>query len=442
MHFDLDRRLARRRARRSSRRRCAPCSPTSAPSVSDFPAMADRARRMVQLAGAGAARYARRRGRRDRRLPRVAAARQLHLPRLPRVPLPRRGRSRSCPAPGSGSSPTTASSTYAKPVPRRLAVPRRARARARGRPADRLQDQPALARAPARADGLRRRAPDLAPTARSSARRGCSACSPPRPTPSPRAETPLLHRKLRQILRPEDLIEGSHDYKAAVSLFDSFPKDELFAALDRRPARRGRGAAGAAGRPGAAARPPRPRRAQRLADRRAAALALRRRRCSSACATLFREPLRDRRGRLPPRARRGRPRAGALPRPRRRRACPTSTSASSSARSSPLTRTWDDELRDALIARHGEAAGPRARRREWGAALPALLQGARPTPSSPSHDIGCFARLETLGEPFVVGLQNEPTRAASARASASTRRGGKVELVARRCRCSRTSGCA
>ena len=46
----------------------------------------------------------------------------------------------------------------------------------------------------------------------------------------PASQTPLLHRKLRQILRSEDLIEGSHDYKAAVSLFDSFPKDELFAA--------------------------------------------------------------------------------------------------------------------------------------------------------------------------------------------------------------------
>ena len=43
-------------------------------------------------------------------------------------------------------------------------------------------------------------------------------------------QTPLLHRKLRQILDAEDLIEGSHDYKAAVALFDSFPKDELFAA--------------------------------------------------------------------------------------------------------------------------------------------------------------------------------------------------------------------
>ena len=44
------------------------------------------------------------------------------------------------------------------------------------------------------------------------------------------SETPLLHRKLRQALDAEDLIEGSHDYKAAVAVFDSFPKEELFAA--------------------------------------------------------------------------------------------------------------------------------------------------------------------------------------------------------------------
>src|SRR5919204_103576 len=42
------------------------------------------------------------------------------------------------------------------------------------------------------------------------------------------SETPLLHRKLRQVLAAEDLIEGSHDYKAAAPLFESFPKDELF----------------------------------------------------------------------------------------------------------------------------------------------------------------------------------------------------------------------
>ncbi len=46
----------------------------------------------------------------------------------------------------------------------------------------------------------------------------------------PASKTPLLHRKLQQILAAEDLFEGSHDYKAVVSIFESFPKDELFAA--------------------------------------------------------------------------------------------------------------------------------------------------------------------------------------------------------------------
>ncbi len=46
----------------------------------------------------------------------------------------------------------------------------------------------------------------------------------------PATETPLLHHKLDQILTAEDLIPGSHDYKQAVELFESFPKDELFQA--------------------------------------------------------------------------------------------------------------------------------------------------------------------------------------------------------------------
>ncbi len=46
----------------------------------------------------------------------------------------------------------------------------------------------------------------------------------------PASKTPLLHRKLHQILVAEDLFEGSHDYKAVVAIFESFPKDELFAA--------------------------------------------------------------------------------------------------------------------------------------------------------------------------------------------------------------------
>jgi glutamate dehydrogenase len=46
----------------------------------------------------------------------------------------------------------------------------------------------------------------------------------------PATETPLLHHKLQQIITWEDLIPGSHDYKEAVEVFESFPKDELFQA--------------------------------------------------------------------------------------------------------------------------------------------------------------------------------------------------------------------
>lgn len=44
------------------------------------------------------------------------------------------------------------------------------------------------------------------------------------------SEIPVLRRKLDRILKEQDLIEGSHDYKSVVQLFDSFPKDDLFAA--------------------------------------------------------------------------------------------------------------------------------------------------------------------------------------------------------------------
>ena len=42
------------------------------------------------------------------------------------------------------------------------------------------------------------------------------------------SRTPLLRKKLDELASAEDLIEGSHDHKAIVSLFESFPKDDLF----------------------------------------------------------------------------------------------------------------------------------------------------------------------------------------------------------------------
>ncbi len=46
----------------------------------------------------------------------------------------------------------------------------------------------------------------------------------------PARDIPLVRRKLEFIMESEDLFPGSHDFKAVVSIFESFPKDELFAA--------------------------------------------------------------------------------------------------------------------------------------------------------------------------------------------------------------------
>ncbi len=42
------------------------------------------------------------------------------------------------------------------------------------------------------------------------------------------ASIPILRGKLGQVLEEDDLIEGSHDHKAVVQLFNSFPKDDLW----------------------------------------------------------------------------------------------------------------------------------------------------------------------------------------------------------------------
>ena len=39
---------------------------------------------------------------------------------------------------------------------------------------------------------------------------------------------PILRRKLKAVLEAEDLMEGSHDYRAAVRLFNSFPQSDLW----------------------------------------------------------------------------------------------------------------------------------------------------------------------------------------------------------------------
>jgi glutamate dehydrogenase len=45
---------------------------------------------------------------------------------------------------------------------------------------------------------------------------------------TPSSTIPVLRRKLDWIVTEEDLIEGSHDFRSVVQIFDSFPKEELF----------------------------------------------------------------------------------------------------------------------------------------------------------------------------------------------------------------------
>ena len=92
-----------------------------------------------------------------------------------------------------------------------------------------------------------------------------------------------------------------------------------------------------------------------------------------------------------------------------------------------LTRTWDDELRDRLVERHGEAQG-RALVAQWAPRFPRYYKASR-SPQLAMHDIGCFVRLETLGEPFVVGLQNETDQSGERTRVGLYKAGGKVELA-------------
>ena len=191
--------------------------------------MTQRVESMISLARRGELALRRRRGPRGGRLPGLAAARQLRPAGRARV----RDQGRRVPLhPGLGARHPGRRGAlgvlHAGPA-RRSSRRRCATSRLGG---ELLIVDKANARAPVhrreRMDyvGVRRVTPDgeLAGEAR------LLGLFTTKAYPEPASETPVLHRKLRRVLEAEDLIEGSHDYKAAVALFDAFPKDELFAA--------------------------------------------------------------------------------------------------------------------------------------------------------------------------------------------------------------------
>src|SRR5215210_5356204 len=421
MHFDLDRRLGLEALEELAGalrdvledvRRC----------VRDFPAMADRSRRMVQLAGAGAARYA------DDEVDETVAFLEWLLQDNFIFLGYREYRFADAaisvvPDSGLGILADTAESTYATPVPVDSLAPG---VRERALEGDLLivSKTNRLSRVHRRVRldyiGVRRISAEgeIVGEARMLGLFTTKAYA------EPASQTPLLHRKLRQILRSEDLIEGSHDYKAAVSLFDSFPKDELFAAStdDLRGA-----VVALLGVQGDEVRLL----GRRDPDGRSASLivALPRVRYDGELLERLVERFGERFGtdsvdshlvlgegdlvqvhfRVHA--------SGGLPGVEFR-ALEREVVA--------LTHTWDDDLRDLLVARHGEVHG-RALAAEWGERFPRYYKAAT-SPQLAVHDIGCFVRLETLREPFVVGLQNERDQSGERTRIGLYKSGGKVEL--------------
>lgn len=238
----------------------------------------------------------------------------------------------------------------------------------------------------------------------------------------PASETPVLHRKLRQVLASEDLIAGSHDYKSAVSIFESFPKDELFAApvedlrravveLMGMRADHGRvlGRLDADGRSASViVALPKGRYDATLLDRLTTFLARRFDAETVDAHEVLGENDRIRvhftvhrtQGDLP---------AVSFP--------------ALQAEVLELARTWDDRAREALVARHGDERG-RMLAKRWTQRLPESYKAAV-QPVAAADDISAFERLFTGGQSFHVALRNEPgglTRIGLYRIS------GKVEL--------------
>ena len=435
MHFDLDRRLPPDGLAELESALRDVLSDVRA-TVRDFPSMADRARRMVQLAGAGAARYA------DEEVDETVAFLEWLLHdnfvflgyREYRF---RDGTIKVVPDSGLGILADTGESTYAKPVPID-SLPPGVRERALEGDLLIVSKTNRLSRVHQRVRmdyiGVRRISSEgeIVGEARMLGLFTTKAYA------EPASQTPLLHRKLRQILRSEDLIEGSHDYKAAVSLFDSFPKDELFAASTHDL----RGAVVALlALQGAQVRLL----GRRDPDGRSASLivALPRSRYDGELLARLHDLFRERfetdavdshlvlgegdrvqvhfrvhDSERPARGRRARARAARSSPPRAR------GTTSCARRSSPATATPRGAPWRSSGARASRATTRHPRRRGWPCTTSAASRGWRRSASRSSS-----------------GCRTSATSAASARASGSTRPAARSSSP-RRCRCSRTSACA
>jgi glutamate dehydrogenase len=241
----------------------------------------------------------------------------------------------------------------------------------------------------------------------------------------PASTTPLLRRKLAQVLEAEDLVEGSHDAKAAIAIFDGYPKGELFAApvedlreqiavllvvhgddirLLARRARDGRGAS-------LVASLPRERYSDALRERLRSIVAGAYASDHVEADEVFGE---DERVRLHLTVRSG----GGLP---------EVDVAELEHRLILEARTWADRVAAALAQRHGPERG-RMLAARWLKRLPESYRAAV-EPRIAAADVDRFEALATGRSEFLVGLQDERGADGTRRTRvAFYRRGPKVEL--------------
>jgi glutamate dehydrogenase len=238
----------------------------------------------------------------------------------------------------------------------------------------------------------------------------------------PAMETPLLERKLARVLDAEELIEGSHDQKAAVTLFESFPRDELFAWSEselRRAigvllgvhgervrlmtcsAQDGYGASVVAAIP----------RVRYSPELRASLADLVGRRLGTDSVSAHEVLGEDDYMRVHLGAHVSRGGVGAL------------DEAELEREVTVLARTWDDDLRDRLVRELGDERG-RMLAARWGRRLPESYKAAT-DPDIAVDDVQGFERLLVGGEDFVVALHED----SGTRTRVSLfKRGDKVEL--------------
>jgi glutamate dehydrogenase len=417
MHFELDRRLDDAALERLADGVRSVLGDVRR-AVLDFATMAERARRMVQLASAGAARYA------DDEVDETAAFLEWLLQdhfiflgyREYRIDDDRAG---VVPGSGLGILADEASSKFARPQPI-ASLPADVRERA-------LEGDLLIVSKTNRLSTVHRRTRmdyvgvrKVSVDGRITGEARMLGLFTSKAYAEPASQTPLLNRKLRQILRHEDLIEGSHDYKAAVSLFDSFPKDELFSARtdDLRRAVvallslegdsvRLLGRVSSDGRSASliAAVPP----ARYDAELLAAFTALLRERFGTDA--IHTQTVLGEGGRVRVHANVHVPDG-----------VPDVSLRELERELIALTRTWEDLLRERLVARFGPVRGRELAAR-WGPRFPEYYR-ASVDPAMVLGDVECFERLEREQLPFVVGLQNEPGRTRVA----LYKTGGKVEL--------------